>query len=145
MTSLRRNLRLWTVTWFVLQVAVLSALAPRDCCAAHRPAAAAERTCHDAPKATHCPMPAKDGSPCPMHQEQERGHDHGTAPTSSPDGCVMRGTCEGPTFLTVFSRPGVLPEAISAYADLGTRLSTSSLRDNVIGRPSAPDTRPPRL
>ena len=43
MTVLRRRLRFWVTTWLVFQVVSLSALVPRDCCAAHRVATAKEK------------------------------------------------------------------------------------------------------
>ena len=69
MTIIRRRLRLWVTAWLVFQVASLSALVPRDCCAAHRPPASGKdaelprkHRGHALPDAR-----AASGTPCPMH------------------------------------------------------------------------------
>ena len=81
MQSIRSALRLWVTIWLVVQVASLTALVPRDCCAAHSSAArAAKPGCHEQVAATQCPMRATDGTPCPMH----RGG-HGEASETTPD------------------------------------------------------------
>ena len=65
MTTLRRHLRICVATWLVFQVASPSALVPRDCCAAHRPAPSEkEHNCHEQTVAPHCPTRAADDTPC---------------------------------------------------------------------------------
>lgn len=66
MGALRSRLRAWTLTWFILQAASLSAFVPADCCAGHR--ATATHDCHEEVAAPICPMRGADGTPCPMHR-----------------------------------------------------------------------------
>ena len=59
----RRRLRLWVITWLLFQVASLSAVVPRDCCLAHRPAAPTdEQKCHE-PVSEQCVMRASCDGP----------------------------------------------------------------------------------
>jgi len=45
----RVGLRRWVIAWLVFQAVSLSAMVPRDCCLAHRPAAGTEvQKCHEA-------------------------------------------------------------------------------------------------
>ena len=130
------------------QVVSLSALVPHACCEAHThqtagPAATAE--------ATHCPMRAPDGQPCPMHGEVPNHHDHGTAPeesrpTPAGDDCGMRGSCDGPTvgFMALLSHAGVLTDAASVPADLGMRAAVVRTAEQVVNRLESPDSPPPR-
>src|SRR5262245_36338423 len=97
MSAIRYHLRFWVTTWLVFQVVSLSALVPRDCCAAHRLATEKEKSCHEEAAVmhepadgAHCPMPGKAGEACPMHGS---GHD-GQQPASRK--CTMQGTCDGP-------------------------------------------------
>ncbi len=142
MQSIRRSLRLWVTTWFVVQVASLSALVPRDCCAAHRPAAsAAKPSCHEKAAATQCPMRAADGTPCPMH----RGDHHEAADTSRDD-CAMRGTCSGPMAAMVaqLSNYGVLPSTLQLAPDLHPGAVRLSVDEQLLIRLTPPDPPPPR-
>ena len=70
MTIIRRRLRLWVAAWLVFQVASLSALVPRDCCAAHRPAASGKTpSCHEKHRGhATARLRAASGTPCPMHR-----------------------------------------------------------------------------
>jgi hypothetical protein len=54
MTIVRRHLRLWVAAWLLFQVVSLSALVPRDCCLAHKPAAQHGNSCHEPPAAPDC-------------------------------------------------------------------------------------------
>ena len=142
MQLIRRSLRLWVATWLVLQVASLSALVPRDCCAAHRPAAnAAKRTCHQKAAATHCPMRAAGGAPCPMH----RGG-HSEAADTSRDNCTMRGTCSGPltALFAQLSNHGVLPATLQVLPDVRQGAVTGGSEEHLLTRLASPDPPPPR-
>lgn len=142
MQSIRRGLRFWVATWLVFQVASLSALVPRDCCAAHRPAAsAAKPSCHEKAAATQCPMRAADGTPCPMH----RG-DHNEPNDTSRDGCTMRSTCTGPmaALFAQLSNHGILTDQFQLLPDLHAGSTGIRTSENLITRLAPPDTPPPR-
>jgi hypothetical protein len=142
MQSIRRSLRLWVAIWLVVQMASLSALVPRDCCAAHSSAArAAKPSCHEQVAATQCPMRATDGTPCPMH----RGG-HGEASETTPDSCTMRGTCSGPMAALVaqLSNYGVLPAALQVPPDLHRGSVTVDSDEDLPSRFTPPDSPPPR-
>src|SRR5213083_319725 len=105
MTTIRRRLRIWVAAWLVFQVASLSALVPRACCVPYRAVATdKEPDCHGNSAVSHCPKPAADGTPCPMHQSR---HDAEETPS---DRCSMRATCDGPVaaMLALLSNYGVL-------------------------------------
>jgi hypothetical protein len=143
MTPLRNALRRWVIVWLVVQVASLSALVPADCCAAHRSAhesATAERPCHESRAATHCPMPAADGTACPMHQRiaNREGRQADSA------GCVMRGTCDGPRLFTLLPSPAILPASAEILPPVDVRSALVGLRARVISRFQPPDLPPPR-
>lgn len=162
MTVLRRHLRLWALTWLILQANALAAFVPRDCCAAHRPAVEA-RPCHDTAAPAHCPMRDVAGRPCPMHRgnasathgdhAKPAAHDHATAHTA-PDAteaqhtpardCVMRGTCHGQTFVSVLSFPGILPDLMPEPVPAGMPASVTDLRQQTLAGVVAPDPHPPR-
>ena len=89
MGAVRRHLRALSAAWLLFQALSLSAFVPRDCCAAHRPAADAGESCHQ-PAPPDCPMRGADGAPCPMHRGHA-GHD-----LSPRDQCALRGACSGP-------------------------------------------------
>lgn len=149
MTLVRRRLRLCVVVWFCLQVAPVAAFAPPDCCAGHRPVAVAS-DCHTPAHPPLCPMRAKDGTPCPMHQAsrpQDHAAGHGTNDVRQPtsDRCVLRGTCEGPPLFTLFSNPGILPDLAISFAQVEPRPAASHLDEQPLAPTRAPDPRPPRL
>ena len=142
MTSLRRHLQLWVATWLVFQVASLSALVPLDCCAAHRPAAGdKEPSCHERTAATHCPMRAAGGAPCPMH----RGG-HSDAAEKPSNECLMRGTCDGPmaAVFALLSNHGVLTDSFAMLPDRQGHYLTAHARENLISRLASLDPPPPR-
>jgi hypothetical protein len=146
MTTLRRRLRFCVTTWLVFQVVSLSALVPRDCCAAHRVATAREKTCHEeAAKqeqaaGDHCPMPGAAGQACPMHGN---GHDGQQAPASR---CSMQGTCDGPmaALFVIISNHGVLTEPLVITHDLRSSDALAIAREDLVSRHVPPDAPPPR-
>jgi len=142
MRSIRRSLRLWVATWLVVQVASLSALVPRDCCAAHRQAAStAKPSCHEKAAATQCPIRAADGTPCPLH----RG-DHNEAADTSRDGCAMRGTCTGPmaALFAQLSNYGILTDSFQLRPDVHRGSAAASPPEQLVTRLASPGPPPPR-
>jgi hypothetical protein len=163
MAMLRRRLRIVALTWLVFQVSWLTALVPRECCAAHRPA---ETGAHESAAPAHCPMRAADGRPCPMH----RGHDsdptaatrhhHDAAPAehrhddsartgerkSSPFDCRLTGGCDGPmaAVFTLLSNHGILPASTATAPNDAAGLVAIAARAGVAGRFQPPDPPPPR-
>lgn len=142
MTTIRRQLRLWATAWLAFQVVSLSVLVPRDCCAAHRPAASSQPPrCHENTAARQCPMRAADGTPCPMH----RG-DHSHAEEKRGDTCSLRGTCGGPmaALATLLSNYGVVADSFTILPDLHSGSLTTATREHLIGCLPSPDPPPPR-
>ena len=78
MKGLRRRLRLAVIAWLSFQVVSLSALVPLDCCDAHRPTDVVRaENCHERADSPYCPMRARNGQACPMHQQAEAAaHPH---------------------------------------------------------------------
>lgn len=160
MTSFRRRMRYWVTAWLVFQVASLSALVPRDCCADHRPTDTAKQSCHESVAATLCPMRSADGTPCPMHRgttsthgdhHQAPAHEHQQVPASEPDrapanDCSLRGTCAGPmaALLALLQNQGVLPASVTVLPDATVRSVALTMRPDVVGRFEPPDPPPPR-
>jgi hypothetical protein len=135
MLFLRRYLRFFAVVWLSCQAASLSALAPQDCCPAHRAAAEGDPECHQTGDDT-CPMHAADGKACPAHASDDEDR--------SP--CVMRGTCEGPAvaLASLFSVNGILAERLQVPYDVtSSRLIGSDHRSTPLV--VTHDTPPPRL
>jgi hypothetical protein len=133
MSAVRRHLRVYVTAWLLFQAAALSAIVPRDCCAAHRPAAA-KASCHEA-----TPLP-----------QDVHAHHHGSAPETATEGdadeCSMRGACGGPMagFLAQLSLQCVLGSRPQVAPDVaGTDIDSSS-REHLISRLAAPDSPPPR-
>lgn len=149
MSAFRHHLRFWVTIWLVFQVVSLSALVPRDCCAAHRVATDKEKKCHDEAAATHeaaggdhCPMPGKAGEPCPMHGTGHEGHQ---APASRK--CTMQGTCDGPmaAFFVIISNHGVLTDPTELAHDLTVGIAPHPARQALVSRFVPPDSPPPRV
>lgn len=147
MSALRHHLRFWVTTWLVFQVVSLSALVPRDCCAAHRIATEKEKSCHEEAAATrvatdgdHCPMPGKAGEACPMHTT---GHDGHQSPARK---CTMQGTCDGPmaALFVIISNQGVLTEPLPLGHDLTVTAAPHPAREALVSRFTPPDSPPPR-
>jgi hypothetical protein len=142
MQSIRRGLRLWVAIWLVVQVASLSALVPRDCCPAHRPAASPGKpSCHEEAAATRCPMRATDGTPCPMH----RG-DNSEAADTSRDRCAMRSSCTGPmaALLAQLSNQGILTDPFQVQPDRQASPAAPHRSVQLVTRLAPPDSPPPR-
>jgi hypothetical protein len=118
------------------QVASLSALVPRDCCASHRPAAATSDCHQDVAPPPHCPMAAAEGAPCPMHVSE--------AP-SPQDDCVMRGSCNGPMAALAVLLPGhgILAEPTRCPPDLPALGRVDVSAETAFDRARPPDPPPP--
>ncbi len=146
MSAFRRRLRLWATVWLVFQAASLHALVPRECCGAHRPAAAEpKKSCHEPAPAPHCPMRAADGTACPMHRGGQDKADHSSTPPA--DGrCSMRGTCGGPleALVTFLSFHGVLTDPPATAADLHPGGAGPCTDVQPIARRTPPESPPPR-
>jgi hypothetical protein len=160
MRAVRRHLRLGAATWLVCHVLAFSALAPRDCCAAHAhgaavvdSASAGDHAAHgmpSAPAAGHdhhaapvesdgvqCPMRGADGAPCPMH-----GGD-----SAAPAACQMIGVCNQPSAaLAAVLMQAAVPQAPFALLPRAAALVTSATADDQpLSLAVPPDSPPPRL
>jgi hypothetical protein len=151
MASVRRNLRLIATTWLVLQVAWLTALVPRDCCPVHRPGARPDHGSHHSNSASQCPMRSPDGRRCSMHAgaaghgHRASGAEHHHQAPAGPDGCSVRGVCDGPmaALFAFQSTHGILPASNATLPDLEFR-SVDIVRERLIARFRPPDPPPPR-
>lgn len=153
MASVRRKLRVFATSWLVLQVAWLTLLVPRDCCAAHRPVSRSEHGAHQPVSATQCPMRTSDGRPCAMHRgnvdhrqhHNSTGERHQQAP-ATPDECSLRGTCGGPmaALLAFQSNHGILPASTAVRPDVESRSVATVFHEDLIGLFHPPDPPPPR-
>jgi hypothetical protein len=123
MNGIRRHLRAWAATWLVIQALSLSALVPRDCCAAHR--------LHKTP-ATHA---AGDEAACPMHAEKK--------PVPQ---CSLRGNCNGPVLaLPIATTSAVLvSRPFTVLPDTALRPAAVTFEARPIATDIFPDTPPPR-
>jgi hypothetical protein len=135
MSAVRRHLRVYVTAWLMFQAAALSAVVPRDCCAAHRPVAAKPApACHEA---------------APVAQDVH-AHHHGSVPDpgteSDADRCSLRGSCGGPMagFLAQLSQQGVLGERSQLAPEVVSTHLESATREHLISRLVAPDSPPPR-
>lgn len=116
---------------------MLTALLPRDCCAAH-PAGAHARSLAEAS------APAEP-EPCPMSDHESSRESSRAEPTS--DECTLRAVCNGPlaALASLLSAQGVTPDAVSVAADCHVELLTP-LSTGTVGSVSAhPDPPPPRV
>ena len=159
MRVVRRHLRLGAATWLMCHVLAFSALAPRDCCAAHahgavatRAAADVDHSAHGQPAATtaghehhaapahadgaQCPMRGPDGVPCPMH-------DGGAAPAA----CQMTGVCNQPAaaLAAVLMQAAVPQSAFALLPRDAQRLTIVAADDQPRSLAVPPDSPPPRL
>lgn len=152
MASLREKLRVFATTWLVFQVAWISALVPRDCCAAHRPP---EKTCHKSAPAVQCPMRGADGTPCPMHRQDAQPTRHHAAvteyqhhqnPPPPPNDCRLSGSCDGPmaALFALLSNHGILPEPSSVLPLVNVHTAVIAVDENLVGHFESPDPPPPR-
>lgn len=129
-------MRAWSFAWLVCQAALLSAFVPRDCCAAHRSHAHKAPECHEPAKKTHCPMPAADGTACPMHQSAADGED-----------CRLRGMCDGPMAMLAHLMSAVALPVSPVTLTLAPppAHALGYLAERAIDRAASPDAPPPRL
>jgi hypothetical protein len=126
MRTIRRRIRTWTFAWLVFQAASLSALVPRDCCAAH-----AEHASHAAP-----PEQAPAGAAhCPMHE----------APAPQPE-CSLRTACNGPmrALPAVWASPAPMPASIALSVDTGSSSLVRVKERRIVSFDLLADTPPPR-
>jgi hypothetical protein len=123
MNRTRRHLRAWASTWLVIQVLSLSALLPRDCCAAHR--------LHKGPAAHG----AADEAACAMHPAQK----------PEPE-CSLRGTCNGPVLALPITTTSADPASTPFTLAPDTVFTEAAVA--LVARPTAidvlSDTPPPR-
>src|SRR5262245_37942618 len=134
MGTLRRHIRGFATAWLLFQVASLSALVPRDCCAAHRPVQQkkSDMACHETAAA---PIAAHGGHA--MHRA--------TTPDKS-DECKLRGACDGPMagFIAQLSLQGVLGDPFQLAPSMVAGSLDEQSREHLIGRLAPPDAPPPR-
>jgi hypothetical protein len=168
MKGLRRRLRLAVTAWLLFQVVSLSALVPLDCCDAHGPADASRaENCHERADSPYCPMRAKSGKACPMHQQAEfddphadhrqtAGEEHvshrpaqreqASAADSSNDHCSVGGTCSAPmtALAVILSNHGVVPAEVQVPENAARVLVSHNPDEHLTSRQAAPDSPPPR-
>ena len=131
MRIFRRHLRSLATVWLVVQAGWVSAIVPRDCCAAHRPATVkTDRSCHDPVAVAH--MHHEMGQPREQQQDANK--------------CALRGTCAGPmaALFALLSNHGILTESATPTPNTGTALVAPPAIENVVGRLETPDPPPPR-
>ena len=138
MTSLRHQLRLWVAAWLIAQVATLSAVVPRDCCAAHN--GQHTKSQQASAKADHS-----------GHHEMNHGTVHESADEATRKvpiaNCVMRGTCKGPmsALVALLSNQGVPPiDAFTISPDFRATVIAGPTREQATSRLASPDPPPPR-
>lgn len=168
MKGLRRRLRLAVTAWLLFQVVSLSALVPLDCCDAHRPADVVRaENCHERADSPYCPMRARNGKACPMHQkaefdghhahhQQTAGEEHvshlpgkreqASAADPSKDHCSVGGTCSAPmtALAVILSNHGVVPAEVRVPANAARVLASRNHDEHLTSRQAAPDSPPPR-
>lgn len=168
MRGLRRRLRLAVSAWLLFQVVSLSALVPLDCCDAHRPADVVRaKSCHERADSPYCPMRAKTGHACPMHQKAEldaphahhqqiAGEEHAShhpgqhdaTPAREPSNtqCSVGGTCSAPmtALAVILSNHGVVPAGIRIPANADRTVLPQHLDERLTSRQATPDSPPPR-
>ena len=161
MRVLRRHLRLGAATWLICQVLAFSALAPRDCCAAHAHGAASSssaavgHSAHGTAAATpaghehhaasapaeadgaQCPMRGPDGAPCPMHGGE----------AAAPAACQMTGVCNQPAAaLAAVLMQAAVPQAVFALLPRDAAGYTlAAADDQPFSLAVPPNSPPPRL
>jgi hypothetical protein len=126
MSPFRRHLRALTLICLTFQAASISALVPRDCCAAH-----ASHASH----VSHAAAADGDAGACPMHRAPER----------EPE-CSLRGACDGPpaALPLLWSNPAVSPAGTSTLPNLVASPLHEPQRSAPIGNDPYPDPPPPR-
>jgi len=164
MKALRRRLRSAVTAWLLFQVVSLSALVPLNCCDAHVPAdVAAQKRCHETPESPYCPMRARDGKACPMHQKAEADnlhahhrqiaagedaglHAHASGPESSDTHCAIGATCTAPmaALAIILSNHGVVPADIRILPNADRTVLPRHHDEHLTSRQATPDSPPPR-
>ena len=168
MKSLRRRLRLAVTAWLSFQVVSLSALVPLECCDAHRPADVVRaESCHERADSPYCPMRAKTGKACPMHQKAELAdphahhrqaaaeehasshpgrHEQASATEPAKEQCSVGGTCSAPmtALAVILSNHGVVPAEVRVPANAARVLVSHNHDEHLTSRQAAPDSPPPR-
>jgi hypothetical protein len=150
MVRLRHRLRVFVAAWLVLQAASFSALVPRDCCSAHRPAM---KACHEPAAAPHCPVQAASNARCDMHREVSSPQAHGVAaqshrenPAPGQSKCRMTGGCRGPlaALFSLLSNHGILSQEPSPIRAPDAQLVALAASENLLEKRLPPDPPPPR-
>lgn len=164
MRPLRRRLRLAVTAWLLFQVVSLSALVPLDCCDAHVPAnVGRQERCHESPESPYCPMRARDGKACPMHQKAEADNlhahhgqmaaeedaglpDHASSPESSNTHCAIGATCTAPmtALAVILSNHGTVAADNATLPNTDRTVFPQHHDEHLTSRQAAPDTPPPR-
>ena len=169
MKGLRRRLRLAVIAWLSFQLVSLSALVPLDCCDAHRPADVVRaENCHERADSPYCPMRARNGQACPMHQQAEAAanpHAHhqqtaaeehpshhagqeeqASSEESSKNQCSLGGTCSAPmtALAVILSNHGIVPAEVRVPANPARVLVSPGHDEHLTSRQAAPDSPPPR-
>ena len=126
MSPVRKHLRFWVVAWLVFQAVALSALVPRDCCAAHRPVPT-EVACHETVGAT-------------AHSSSEA-----TVPDSGEE-CTMRGSCNGPmsALAALLGNQGILTDSSAAPLDARISEMRPAAQERAVSSSPFIEPRPPR-
>ena len=158
MIALRRRLRRLVAAWLVFQAATLSAFVPKDCCAAHEPAAyEQESACHDVP-VDDPPCTTADGRACPMHHAPDgsaaaaRLDDNAAGAAEAgedeaPSPCTLRNACQGPmaALASYLSNQGVLPGELIVSPRAGVAPAPVAAPARPLRLLHPPDSPPPRV
>ena len=150
MSLIRRHMRVCVAVWSLGQGAMLTALLPRDCCAAH-PAGAHARVLaepHEPAGAEPCPMGGHETPPSATRETASatdaRGTDEAsTAPTTT---CTLRAVCNSPLAAraSLLSSQDITPDTVTLAADHQVRLQPPVPIDAVRTASRHPDPPPPR-
>ena len=173
MRALRRRLRLVVAAWLVFQVVSLAALVPLDCCDAHTPASALRNErCHESAGSAFCPMRARTGRACPMHQDAAAHESHGRIAhadhdqavddehashrpaaaagvqnqATAGDQCAIGGTCSAPmtALAVILASHGLVPPDVQIPANADSTFAAFHYTPHVASRLAVPDSPPPR-
>jgi hypothetical protein len=161
MRGVRRRLRVAVTAWLLFQVVSLSALVPLDCCDAHKPASAVRgERCHESADSPHCPLRAKTGRACPMHQQAQAPENDGHrvhaqlrqpvadehASHDPSDQCAMGGTCSAPmtALAVILASHGIVPAEAGIPEDARRTFPSFQHDQHLTSRLAVPDSPPPR-
>ena len=126
------------MAWLCCHVLAFSALAPRDCCAAHAHTMAFMPVCHDAAAAASGPCVSPAGDACPMHD--------GAAPAAELR--RLAGVCNAPAaaLAAVLMQSGTTPRPVTLAAALATRApAPTTSPERLVSQSLPPDSPPPRV